>query len=131
MSVGSQIGNAFKSEHGIGALYIGIIAAALGEILPDPSDALYFYLDRKWRVKLEEGQITPEEYWKKKTSAYYFLDFFWWLIILLIAVLVKGDIKKKALVVGAVVGGGAVLGIIFQNIRKDEEFFAKYKFVER
>lgn len=126
-----SIGNLFKSEHAVAGLYIAILAAAAGEIIPDPSDAVYFSLDRKWRVQLEKGEITPEQYWKYKTAAYFLIDFLWWMLIFVVAVSIKGDIRDKAIVVGGIVGGGALIGIVAENIRKDKEFFETYKFVAR
>lgn len=121
----------FKSEHAIAALYVALLGGALANIIPDPTDALGFYLDRKYRIELEEGKITPSQYWERKLGIFYLLDSLWWLIILAVAILVKGDIKKKATVVGALIGGGLVIGIIFSNIKKDQEFFDKYEFVKK
>lgn len=129
--VGSQISGLFKGEHAVAGLYTGILAAALGEILPDPSDALYFYLDRKWRVQLELGEISPKEYWRRRELSYFGLDFLWWMFILLLAVSIPGDFKRKSVIVFGVVGTGAVIGIIAQNIRQDKEFWEKYKLVKR
>lgn len=125
------IGGALKSEHAIGILYVAILAAALGELIPDPADAVYFSLDRKWRAQMEKEEIMPEQYWKRKSVAYFTLDFVWWMLILLIAVSIGGNIKTKALVVGGIVGGGALIGIIAKNIQKDKEFFDTYKFVKK
>lgn len=131
MSATKQIAKAFKGEHAIGALYIALLGGALANAIPDPTDALNFYLDRKWRIKLEKGEITPSQYWKRKVTIFYGLDSLWWLFVLTIAIIIGGDIKRKAVVVGGIIGAGAVIGIIFQNIRKDKEFFEQYELVKK
>lgn len=127
----NHIASIFKSEHAIAGLYLALLAGALANFIPDPTDGLNFYLDRKWRVELEEGKITPTQYWTRKVEAFYGLDSLWWLFVLGIAILVGGDIRRKAWVVGGIVGAGAVIGIVFNNIKKDKEFFSEYKLVKR
>lgn len=113
-----------NSDFAVAGLYVGLIGAILGEILPTPSDPIDFYLERKWRVQLEQGEITPEQYWKRIAAKYYLLDATWWTIVFGTALLVKGDFKRKAMIVGAVIGAGAAVGVLGQNIKKDIEYFA-------
>lgn len=130
-SVSGQIGNLFKGDHAVAGLYVALLGGAIANFIPDPTDALNFYLDRKWRIELEEGKLSVEHYWERKAGLYYGLDSLWWLFVLGVAILVKGDIRKKATVVGGVVGFGLVVGIIFSNIAKDKEFFSKYQLVKK
>lgn len=127
----SKISELFTSEHGITALYVALLAGAAANAIPDPTDALNFQLDRRWRVKLEKGELTPKQYWERKTFLYYGLDSVWWLFVLLIVILVGKDIRTKAWIAGGLIGGGLVVGMVFNNIKKDEEFFKKYKLVEQ
>lgn len=121
----------FKSEHAVSALYLALLSGAIANLIPDPTDALNFYLDRKYRIKLEKGEITPSQYWKRKIGLYYGMDSIWWILVLLIAITIGGDIRRKAWVVGSIIGVGALIGVVFQNIRKDKEFFDKYKLIEK
>lgn len=126
-----HIGSLFKSEHAIAALYLALLAGALANFIPDPTDGLSFYLDRKWRIQLEKGEITPSQYWARKVEIFYGLDSLWWLVVLGVAIIVGGDIRRKAWVVGGIIGAGAVVGIVFNNIKKDKEFFEQYELVKR
>ena len=127
MSVKKHL-SSLSGDSAIAALYVGLGGAILGELLPTPSDPLDFYWERKWRVELETGAITPEVYWRRMTAKYYLLDSVWWSIVLGTAILIKGDVRKKMMAVGALVGAGAVVGIIHQNIVKDTEYFKGMKF---
>jgi len=118
-----SFGKLIKSEHAVAGLYIGLIGAILGEILPTPSDPIDFYLERKWRIQLEKREITPEQYWKRIAAKYYLLDATWWAIVFGAAILTKGDFKRKATVVGAILGAGAAIGVLGSNIKKDIEYF--------
>lgn len=121
----------FESDHAVGALYVGLAGAIAGELLPTPSDPIDFWLERKWRVQLENGEITPKKYWNLIALKYYGLDTIWWSAVLLTAILVKGDVRRKAMVVGGVVGAGIAIGVIGKNIQKDTEYFSKYKLVKK
>ena len=112
-------------------MYGGLIGAIAGEILPTPSDPIDFYLERKWRIELEEGKITPKKYWNMIAAKYYLLDATWWTIVFGTAILVKGDIKRKAMVVGGLIGAGAAVSILSKNIRRDEEYFSEHKIVSQ
>lgn len=123
--------NILKNKHAIAILYGGLIGAIAGEILPTPSDPIDFYLERKWRIELEEGKITPKKYWNMIAAKYYLLDATWWTIVFGTAILVKGDIKRKAMVVGGLIGAGAAVSILSKNIRRDEEYFSEHKIVSQ
>lgn len=113
------------SDFAVAGLYVGLIGAVIGEILPTPSDPIDFYLERKWRIQLEQKEITPKQYWRRIAAKYYLLDATWWAIVLGTAMLVKGDFKRKAMIVGGVIKAGAAIGVLGKNIRKDIEYFAE------
>ena len=121
MSYKSEISGLIKSNHGTGALYIGLSAMVLADALPSPMDALFFYTERINKNKFANGEITPSQYWRRKTLAYYGFDTLWWLFLLGLAVAVKGTTKDKLTVVAGVLGAGAVIGVVHKNIIKDEE----------
>jgi hypothetical protein len=126
-----QISSAFKSEQAVGTLYASLLGAIGGEILPTPSDGIDFWLERKWRIQLEKGEITPKQYWRRIEIKYYGLDALWWTIVFGTAILVKGDARRKMIVVGGVVGAGAAIGVISKNIQKDIKYFENYKLIPK
>jgi len=121
MSVEKEIGSLVKGEHALGALYLGLLVAFVADMIPHPMDAVYFNLQKKNRDKFISGEITPKQYWRRNVISYYGCDALWWGFLLLVAVSVGGKAKDKLVVVGTILGAGAVIGIIHQNIRKDEE----------
>ena len=121
MSFTKEISGVVKGEHAIGALYLGLAVAMLADMIPHPMDAVYFNLQKKNRDKFISGVITPKQYWRRNVISYYLCDAIWWGFLLGVAVSVGGKTKDKLVVVGSVLGAGAVIGIINNNIRKDEE----------
>jgi hypothetical protein len=121
----------FKSDHAVTALYLSLLAGAFFNFIPDPTDALQFYLERKWRIQLEKKEITPKAFWEKRLESFYLIDSVWWLVVLGIVILFGKGIEQKAWIAGGIIGGGAVIGIIFSNIKKDTEFFEEYELVKK
>ncbi len=121
----------FNSDYAVIALYGGLLGAIAGEILPTPTDPIDFYLERKWRVQLEQGKITPRQYWHRIEAKYYLLDSAWWVLVLVTAIAIKGDIRKKAMVIGALVGIGAAISVISKNIKADNAYFGQNQFVPK
>lgn len=127
----NKVTSLFKSEHGITALYVALLSGAVANFLPDPTDGLNFYLDRKLRIKFEKGELSATQYWERKSILYYGLDSLWYIILFTIAFFIKGGVKEKGLVVLGVLATGVVVGIIFNNIKEDTKFWQKYKLVEK
>jgi hypothetical protein len=121
MSVEKEISGLIKGQHALGALYLGLLVAVVADMIPHPMDAVYFNLQKKNRDRFISGEITPKQYWRRNVISYYGCDALWWGFLLLVAVSVGGKAKDKLVVVGTILGAGAVVGIIHQNIRKDEE----------
>jgi hypothetical protein len=108
-----------KSNQGNAVLYAGLLGLFLSDIIPTPADAIVFSVERKIRDKWKAGEITPQEYWKKKALAYYLLNPIWWAIVAGITVSMKGDATKKLKIASALIGSGAVIAVIYRNIKKD------------
>lgn len=121
MSYGNEIKGLIKGDNAVGALYLGLTVALIADMIPHPMDAVYFNLQKKNRDKFISGEITPKQYWRRNVIAYYGCDAIWWAFLLGVAVTVGGKTKDKLTIVGSILGAGAVIGIIHQNIRKDEE----------
>ncbi len=118
--VGS-IDSAIKSGHGNAILYAGAIGLLLSDIIPTPADAVYFRLQEINKTKLENGEITPKQYWKRDALMYYGLNPLWWSIVLGALVFTKGSVGDKAKVGLAIVGAGAVLSVLGKNIKEEEK----------
>jgi len=75
----------------------------------------------KNKRKLEEGSITPRQYWTRDAALYYGLNPIWWLLVLGVVVSTKGGLDDKLKLGIGIVGAGAVFGVISKNIREEEE----------
>jgi hypothetical protein len=124
--VGS-IDSAIKSGHGNAILYAGALGLLLSDIIPTPADAVYFRLQEKNKTKLEQGIITPRQYWTRDAFAYYGLNPLFWSLVLFAMVVTKGSVGDKAKVGLAIIGGGAVLGVLGKNIKEEEKKINKIK----
>lgn len=117
----SDIKKVISPETATGAIYLSLIAAALGDFIPTPADAFYFNYQRKLKQKLEHNEISPKQYWTREALAYYGSNSIYWLAILGITASVKGNATDKLKIALGLIGAGAVLGIIHRNIRLDEQ----------
>ena len=102
-------------------IYVALIAAAIGDIVPTLADAIYFDQQQKQKQKLNEGKITPKQYWTTEAFLYYGLNPIYWLLIALIVYNVKGDYHVKAKVALGLVALGVVIVVLQKNIKKDTE----------
>lgn len=124
--VGS-INTAIKSGHGNAVLYAGALGLLLSDIIPTPADAVYFRLQEKNKTKLEQGLITPRQYWTRDALYYYGLNPLWWSVVLTAMILTKGSVGQKAKIGLAIIGGGAVIGVLAKNIKEEEKKINKIK----
>lgn len=106
---------------GEAVLYAGLIGLVVSDIIPTPADAIYFRMMEKNKQKLEDGKITPREYWTRDAMLYYGLNPLWWTLVLIAVVNMKGGLDDKIKVGIGLVGAGAVIGVISKNIREEEK----------
>lgn len=106
-----------------GALYVGMLGLLLSDIIPTPADGVFFWYQRKIRLELESRAITPTQYWRREAFGYYFFNAVWWILVIVITANTKGDAKDKLKVMFAIIGAGVVVGIIANNIKKDNELY--------
>lgn len=116
-----SIKSGFKSEHANALLYAGLLGLILSDIIPTPADAVYFNVERNLRDKWKRGEIEPKQYWEKTAMAYYLLNPIWWTLVAGVTISIKGDATQKLKIAGALIGAGAVVAIIYKNIKKDEK----------
>jgi len=96
---------------------VGLI---LSDIIPTPADALYFNLTEKWKNQLEDGVITPKQYWTKNALAYYGLNPIWWSIVVGSSIFLGKSVEQKFGIFLALLSGGALVGVLGKNIKTDE-----------
>lgn len=113
-----------NKEHILYAVGIGLL---LSDLIPTPADALFFYLERENKENLELEKINPKQYWRRDALYYYGLNALWWGGVLGATYLIGSDFKEKRNLLIGLIGGGAVIGIIANNIKKDEKFYKKQK----
>jgi hypothetical protein len=106
---------------GEAVLYAGLLGLVVSDIIPTPADAIYFRMMEKNKQKLEDGKITPREYWTRDAMLYYGLNPLWWTLVLVAVVNMKGGLDDKIKVGIGLVGAGAVIGVISKNIREEEK----------
>jgi hypothetical protein len=106
---------------GEAVLYAGLIGLVVSDIIPTPADAIYFRMMEKNKQKLEDGKITPREYWTRDAMLYYGLNPLWWTLVLVAVVNMKGGLDDKIKVGIGLVGAGAVIGVLSKNIREEEK----------
>ena len=106
------------------AVGLGLI---LSDIIPTPADALYFYQQRINKKKLEEGQITPKQYWVRDALGYYGFNPIWWGLVLGATYQFGKTFEQKRNIFLGLVASGAVAGVIYKNIKKDNEYYASKK----
>lgn len=101
----------------------------LSGFLPTPADAWNFHRQRVLRQQLVTGKLTPKKYWQKIALNHYGYTTLYWLSLVGISFSLGKNFEqqKNIFIVGAI--GGAVLGVLTNNIRKDEAFFGSHKIV--
>ena len=106
-------------------LYTLLIGMAAGNLLPSPSDALYFRLQARLRDKWKRGELSATDYWKKNTFYYYSVPFLYWAFLAILVINVKGSAEQKLKIAGALVGGGVALGVVLKLIQNDKQQLLK------
>lgn len=112
---------AVKSGHG-NALIIGVGAGLIAsDLIPTPADAIYFRAMAKNKKLLEEGKITPKQYWTRDAILYYGLNPIWWTLVVSTVVFSKASFNDKVKLGIGLIGAGAVVGVLAKNIREEEK----------
>ncbi len=124
MTFVSQIKSVSKSNHATGALYTFLIGLAASDAIPTIADGFVFSKEKKLRDQYIKKEITPKQYWERNAWAYYSYNVLYWILVGAIVVNIKGDAVKKLKVAGAIIGGGAVVAVLYKNIKSDEKELA-------
>lgn len=107
-----------------GALYIALLAAAAGNFLPSPADAFIFWRQRVDNQKWVKGEISTKQKWERGLLHYYTAAPIWYLTLFTGVYFFGKTTKQKLMIATGVIGGGAVIGVIANNIKKDDEFIS-------
>jgi hypothetical protein len=111
-----------KEGNGNTLLYTALIAAMLANAVPTVADGLYFSLQQKWKKELEEGTITPEQFWTRDVGNYYTITAGYYAIVLAtMLALNKNSFTQNSRILLGLIGGGVVVGVAMKNIQKDKE----------
>lgn len=93
---------------------IFLLGAFLGELAPDPTDAIHFWLQESVlsNPNLPKGLLAFLQVfdWYFLTASYFFLL----LVLAYILHIKKVSTVKKITIIGGILGIGAVIGILFQ-----------------
>ena len=115
------IKSAIASGHGNALVYAGALGLLVSDIIPTPADSIYFTLMQKEKRKLQNGEITPKQYWNREAALYYGLNPIWWSLVLGAIYLTGGSYNAKIKIGIAIISAGAVVNVLSKNIKKDEQ----------
>jgi hypothetical protein len=105
-------------------LYTALLAAIVANCTPTPADYFYFRAQQRDKEKLENGEITPKQYWRRDIAGYYGYTAGYYAIIFLTLQAIGGTYKNNARVLMALLSGGLIIGVYAKNVQKDEELQA-------
>jgi hypothetical protein len=106
-------------------IYAALIAAMVANAVPTVADGWYFSLQQKWKQQLEEGKITPEQYWTRDIGHYYTITAgYYGIVLLAMLALNKNSFSTNSKILLGILGGGLVIGVGMQNVKKDKEIQA-------
>lgn len=110
-------------DNKVKVLYAVGLGLFLSDLIPTPADAVYFSYQRNNKQKLEEGKITPKQYWVRDAVGYYGFNPIWWASIFGASALIGKDFTQKRNIFIGLIAGGIVLSVLNKNIKKDELFY--------
>jgi len=116
------INKVIKEGNGNTIIYTALIAAMLANAIPTVADGLYFSLQQKWKQQLNEGKITPEQYWSRDVFHYYTITAgYYGIVLATMLAFNKNSFTQNSRLLLGLVGGGIVVGVAMKNIQKDKE----------
>jgi len=107
-----------------GALYIALLSAGVGNLLPSPADALIFWRQQVNTQKWVQGEITSTQKWQRELFWYYVSAPAWYGALFAGVYFFGKTTKQKLMIATAVIGGGAIIGVVANNIKKDDKLVA-------
>jgi hypothetical protein len=121
----NSIGKAWKGGQGSALIYTALLAAVVSNFTPTPADAIYFRNLQKNKKLLDEGKITPKQYWTRSAVGYYNFTAAWYGMLLLAVSGYTGTPTQKLRFGLVLLSAGAVVAVVAKNIKLDEEIQKK------
>lgn len=116
------INKVIQSGNGNALIYTALGAAIIANCTPTIADGWYFSLQQKWKQDLEDGKITPEQYWTRDILHYYTITAgYYGVVFLTMLALNKNSFSTNSKILLAIIGGGLVIGVGIKNVQKDKE----------
>jgi hypothetical protein len=119
--VTNEIKGALGNGDGNALIYTAILSAMIANVVPTPADAIYFWRRGVDKEKLDRGEITPTQYWTRDVVGYYTYTALWYGLVLTIVASMGGTYQTKAKILLGTLGAGVVVGVVANNIKKDEK----------
>lgn len=110
----------FKPEERFLKTSVGIflLGCFLGELAPDPTDAIHFYLQEH---VFNNPNISKPLLAFLQVFDWYFMTASYFLLLLILAYILhvkKVNIMKRFIIIGGILGIGVVIGLVFQFLFK-------------
>jgi hypothetical protein len=116
------IDKVIREGNGNTLIYTALIAAMAANAIPTIADGFYFSLQQKWKQELQEGKITPEQYWQRDILHYYTITAgYYGVVLLTMLALNKNSFSTNSKILLGLLGGGLVIGVGMKNIQKDKQ----------
>ena len=116
------INKVIEQGNGNTLIYTALIAAMAANAIPTIADGFYFSLQQKWKQELQEGKITPEQYWQRDILHYYTITAgYYGVVLLTMLALNKNSFSTNSKILLGLLGGGLVIGVGMKNIQKDKQ----------
>ena len=111
-----------KEGNGNTIIYTALIAAMLANAVPTVADGWYFSLQQKWKQELQDGKITPEQYWRRDIGHYYTITAgYYGVVLLTMLALNKNSFSTNSKILLGLLGGGLVISVGMKNVQKDKQ----------
>ena len=115
------IGEVVKGGNGNAIIFTALLAAIVANVMPVPTDYLYFQAQQSDKEKLESGCITAKQYWTRDILGYYGYTASWYLFLFLILYSANGSYKNNSRILLALLSAGLIVSVYNKNITKDEQ----------
>lgn len=116
------INKVVSEGNGNALIYTALIAAMAANAIPTVADGFYFSLQQKWKQELQEGKITPEQYWKRDILHYYTVTAgYYGVVLLTMLALNKNSFSTNSKILLGLLGGGLVVAVGMKNVQKDKQ----------
>lgn len=116
------INKVVSEGNGNALIYTALIAAMAANAIPTVADGFYFSLQQKWKQELQDGKITPEQYWKRDILHYYTITAgYYGVVLLTMLALNKNSFSTNSKILLGLLGGGLVVAVGMKNVQKDKQ----------